>query len=96
MTGDVSTFGKSSKQGAEMALEEWNDKGGVNGQKIEWVVGDSRCDAQEARNQAIKVIEQDKVGFIIGEVCSSASIPVSEVANAKKVLQISPTSTNPQ
>lgn len=95
MTGDVSTYGISSKQGAEMALEEWNAKGGVIGKKIEWVVGDSRCDAQEARNQAVKVIEQDKVKFIIGEVCSSASIPVSEVANEKKVLQISPTSTNP-
>jgi len=95
LTGDVATFGKSSKEGVELAIQEWNDKGGVLGNKIEWVVGDSRCDAQEARNQATKVIEQDKVGFIIGEVCSSASIPVSEVANPKKVLQISPTSTNP-
>lgn len=95
LTGDVATFGKSSKEGSELAIQEWNDKGGVSGSKIEWVVGDSRCDAQEARNQATKVIEQDKVGFIIGEVCSSASIPVSEVANPKKVLQISPTSTNP-
>ncbi len=95
MTGDVATFGKSSKQGVDLAVEEWNAKGGLLGNKIETVSGDSRCDAQEARNQATKVIEQDKVGFIIGEVCSSASIPVSEVANAKKVLQISPTSTNP-
>jgi branched-chain amino acid transport system substrate-binding protein len=95
LTGDVATFGKSSQEGSELAIQEWNEKGGVNGQQIEWVVGDSRCDAQEARNQATKVIEQDKVGFIIGEVCSSASIPVSEVANQKNVLQISPTSTNP-
>jgi len=46
-------------------------------------------------NAANKVIDQDKVHYIVGEVCSSASIPVSEIANAKKVLQISPTSTNP-
>jgi branched-chain amino acid transport system substrate-binding protein len=96
MTGGEATFGKSSKEGAELAIEEWNAKGGVNGMKITTVVGDSRCDAQEARNQATKVIEQDKVKFIIGEVCSSASIPIAEVANAKKVLQISPTSTNPK
>jgi branched-chain amino acid transport system substrate-binding protein len=95
MTGDVATFGLSSKQGSELALEEWNEKGGVNGQQIEWIVGDSRCDAQEAWNQATKVIEQDGVGFIIGEVCSSASIAIAEVANAKNVLQISPASTNP-
>jgi branched-chain amino acid transport system substrate-binding protein len=96
MTGGEATFGKSSKEGAELAIEEWNAKGGVNGLKITTVIGDSRCDAQEARNQAVKVIDQDKVKFIIGEVCSSASIPISEVANPKKVLQISPTSTNPK
>jgi branched-chain amino acid transport system substrate-binding protein len=96
MTGDVATFGKSSQEGAQLAVDEWNAKGGVLGQQIQVIVGDSRCDAQEARNQAVKVIEQDKVQFIIGEVCSSASIPISEVANEKKVLQISPTSTNPK
>ncbi|MCC7352781.1 MAG: ABC transporter substrate-binding protein [Anaerolineae bacterium] len=96
MTGGEATFGKSSKEGVELAVEEWNAKGGINGMKITTVLGDSRCDAQEARNQAVKVIDQDKVKFIIGEVCSSASIPVSEVANPKKVLQISPTSTNPK
>ena len=96
MTGDVATFGASSRDGAVLALEEWNAKGGINGAKIEWVVGDTRCDPQEARNAVNKVTDQDKVQFIVGAVCSSASIPISEVANQKKVLQISPTSTNPK
>ncbi len=96
MTGDVGTFGASTRDGAVLAFEEWNAKGGVLGKKIEWVVADGRCDPQEARNAANKVIDQDKVKFIVGEVCSSASIPVSEVANEKKVVQISPTSTNPK
>jgi branched-chain amino acid transport system substrate-binding protein len=94
MTGDAATFGLSSKEGAELAIKEWNDKGGINGAKIEWVVGDDRCDPQEARNVANKVVTQDKVQFIVGAVCSSASIPVSEVAGPAKVIQISPTSTN--
>ena len=93
MTGDAATFGQSSKEGAELAIKEWNAKGGVNGAKIEWVVGDDRCDPQEARNVANKVVTQDKVQFIVGAVCSSASIPISEVANAAKVIQVSPTST---
>ena len=46
-------------------------------------------------NAANKVINQDKVHYIVGEVCSKASIPISEIANAAKVIQISPTSTNP-
>jgi len=96
MSGDVATFGQSTKEGAELAIKEWNDKGGLLGSKIQWVVADGRCDPQEARNAANKVVTQDKVKFIVGEVCSSASIPVSEVANANKVVQISPTSTNPK
>ena len=96
MSGDVATFGQSTKEGAELAIKEWNAKGGVLGKKIEMVVADGRCDPQEARNAANKVITQDKVKFIMGEVCSSASIPISEVAAANKVLQLSSTSTNPK
>jgi branched-chain amino acid transport system substrate-binding protein len=95
LSGPVPTFGVSTRDGALMAIEEWNAKGGVNGKKIVPVVEDSQCTPDPAVNAANKVIDQDKVSFIIGEVCSKASIPISEIANAKKVIQISPTSTNP-
>jgi branched-chain amino acid transport system substrate-binding protein len=94
LSGPVPTFGVSTRDGALMAIDEWNAKGGVNGQKIVPVVEDSQCTPDPAVNAANKVIDQDKVHYIIGEVCSKASIPVSEIANAKKVIQISPTSTN--
>ena len=94
LSGPVPTFGVSTRDGALMAIEEWNAKGGVNGQKIVPIVEDSQCTPDPAVNAANKVIDQDKVHYIIGEVCSKASIPVSEIANAKKVVQISPTSTN--
>ncbi len=95
MTGDVATYGQSTKEGAELAIKEWNDKGGVLGQKITPIVEDSQCTPDPAVNAANKVINQDKVHYIIGEVCSKASIPISEIANAAHVVQISPTSTNP-
>jgi branched-chain amino acid transport system substrate-binding protein len=94
LSGPVPTFGVSTRDGALMAIEEWNAKGGVNGQKIVPIVEDSQCTPDPAVNAANKVIDQDKAHYIIGEVCSKASIPVSEIANAKKVVQISPTSTN--
>jgi len=94
LSGPVPTFGVSTRDGALLAIEEWNAKGGVLKQKIEPIVEDSQCTPDPAVNAANKVIDQDKVKFIVGEVCSSASIPISEIANAKKVLQISPTSTN--
>ena len=96
MTGPVPTYGQSSREGAELAIQEWNDKGGVLGQQVEWVLEDGGCDGATATDAANKLMDQDKVKFIVGEVCSSASIPVSEIANPKQVLQISPTSTNPQ
>jgi branched-chain amino acid transport system substrate-binding protein len=96
MSGDVATFGESSKNGVMVAIEEWNAKGGVLGRQIEAIVEDSQCSAEPAVSAANKVISQDGVKYIIGEVCSSASIPVSEITAAKGVLQISPTSTNPQ
>ena len=91
LSGDVKTFGESTKNGTMMAIEEAREAG----QEIEVIIGDSKCDAQEAANAANKVIFEDEVKFIIGAVCSSASIPISEIAEANGVLQISPTSTNP-
>jgi branched-chain amino acid transport system substrate-binding protein len=91
LSGDVKTFGESTRDGAMMAIEAAR----AAGWDIEVVVADSKCDAQEAANAANKVIFEDGVQYIIGEVCSSASIPISEIAEANSVLQISPTSTNP-
>jgi branched-chain amino acid transport system substrate-binding protein len=95
LSGPVPTFGVSTRDGALLAIDEWNAKGGVLGQKIEAVVEDSQCTADPAVNAANKVIDQDKVHYIVGEVCSKASIPISEIAEQKGVVQISPTSTNP-
>jgi branched-chain amino acid transport system substrate-binding protein len=95
LTGAVPTFGQSTKEGVELAVKEWNEKGGLLGKQIELIVEDSQCEADPGVNAANKVINQDKVKFIVGEVCSKSSIPVSEVANPAGVIQISPTSTNP-
>ncbi len=92
MSGDVKTFGESSSNGVDLAFDEAR----AEGWEIETVLGDTKCDAQEAANVANKVINENQVSFILGAVCSSSSIPISEIANPSGVLQISPTSTNPQ
>ncbi len=97
LTGSQPTFGVSTRDGALLAIEDYAKahNGGPLGMKITPIVEDSQCSPDPAVNAANKVIDQDKVHYIVGEVCSSASIPVSEIANAKHVVQISPTSTNP-
>jgi branched-chain amino acid transport system substrate-binding protein len=95
LSGKVPTYGASMREGALLALKEWNAKGGVLGKKIKVVVEDSQCAAGPATDAANRVIDEDGVHYIIGEVCSGASIPVSEIANARHVLQISGTSMSP-
>jgi branched-chain amino acid transport system substrate-binding protein len=95
LSGAVPTFGEMTRDGALLAIEEWNADGGVLGMTIVPIVEDSQCTPDPAVNAANKVINQDGVHYIIGEVCSKASIPISEIANPAQVIQISPTSTNP-
>lgn len=92
LTGDVKTFGESTKNGFLMALEKHNNTAG--GYKIESVIADDRNDPTEAVNVATKLITQDKVQAIVGSVTSSATIPISEVTNSKKIVQITSTATN--
>lgn len=95
LSGVAPTFGISTRNGALLAIDEWNAQGGVLGRKISAIVEDSQCGADAAVNAADKVVTLDRVRYLIGEVCSKASIPISEITNAAKVIQISPASTHP-
>ena len=94
LTGPAPSFGQSEKDGIMLAINEWNAKGGVLGQKIVPVVEDGQCDATASVNAANKVINQDKVKFILGETCSGSTIPVTEIANAGKIILMAATATN--
>jgi branched-chain amino acid transport system substrate-binding protein len=94
LSGSVPTFGVSTRNGVLLAVQQWNAKGGVLGKMIAPDVVDSQCQADAAAQAAKKIIGQDGVHYIIGEVCSAASIPVSQIAEANHVVQISPASTN--
>lgn len=92
MTGDVKTFGESTKNGTLLALEQAGNKAGSI--TLQSIVGDDRNDPTEGVNVATKFITQDGVKAIIGSVASKVSIPISEVANANKVLMVTGLSTN--
>ena len=94
ITGPVPTYGDSTVKGITFAMEEWNAKGGVLGKDIELVIEDGACDADSSVNAGNKLIDQDGVNYIIGEVCSSATLPLALISEEAGVLQITPTSTN--
>lgn len=95
ITGQLASFGEQMKRGAEMAVADINAKGGVNGQKIQLIIGDDQCDPKQAVAVANRAA-QEKVAVVIGHFCSGSSIPASDVYKEENILQITPASTNPK
>lgn len=96
LSGQTSSFGESTRDGVKMAVEEINAAGGINGRKIEVVVEDDQGQPQQASTVVTKLINQDKVVAIIGEVASSNSLAAAPRAQEAKVPMITPSSTNPK
>lgn len=85
LSGDSATYGQSSVEGIEMAVEEINNAGGIKGKKIELVKYDNESKESEAATLANKLIAQDKVVAILGPAttgCFTSEIPA---ANKNKI-----------
>jgi branched-chain amino acid transport system substrate-binding protein len=96
LTGQTSSFGQSTKNGIELAVEEINAAGGVNGKKIQLFVEDDQGRPEQAKTVVSKLINQDKVHAVLGEVASTNSLAAAPVAQEAKIPMITPSSTNPQ
>jgi branched-chain amino acid transport system substrate-binding protein len=95
LSGGVASYGNSAADGIELAFEEINKKGGIDGKKLKLVKVDNKSDAAEATNGAIKLISQDQVVAIIGASTSTNTLAQVQVAQDNKVPLITPTGTNP-
>ncbi|MBX7115587.1 MAG: ABC transporter substrate-binding protein [Myxococcaceae bacterium] len=96
LTGSEAAFGISTKNGIALAVEEANAAGGVKGKKLEVRVYDDQSKPEEAANATTRLITQDKVKVVLGEVASSNSLAMAPIAQEKKVPMITPSSTNPK
>ena len=95
LTGDQATFGISTRNGVMLAVEEANAAGGVKGKTLEVRVYDSQGKPAEAANAVTRLISQDHVVVILGDVASSNSLAMAPRAQAAGVPMITPSSTNP-
>lgn len=95
MTGAQAKMGADFRNAVNLAVEEWNAKGGVLGKKIEILIGDDQADPKQAVAVANKHVNGGAVG-IIGHFNSSCSIPASDIYNRAGIPMITPASTNPQ
>ncbi|MCX7978351.1 MAG: ABC transporter substrate-binding protein, partial [Bdellovibrionaceae bacterium] len=95
MTGNDATFGISTDKGVRMAIDEVNQAGGVKGKKIKLITVDTQGKTEEAAAAVTRLIKQDKVIAILGEVASSRSKAAAPIAQKAGIPMISPSSTNP-
>jgi branched-chain amino acid transport system substrate-binding protein len=93
MTARYARFGEELSRGAELAVRDVNERGGVNGQKLKLLIADDACDPKLAVEVAEELARQGVV-FVDGHFCSGASIPASRVYRDKGVLMITPGSVN--
>jgi branched-chain amino acid transport system substrate-binding protein len=95
LSGRTSSFGQSTKNGVEMAADEINKAGGINGRTVQIITEDDQGEPNKAATVVTKLINQDKVQALLGEVASSNSLAAAPKAQEAKVPMISPSSTNP-
>jgi len=95
MTGQYAESGKSFKEGVELAIEAINNAGGINGHKIELIVGDSQGDPKIAKRVAREFTENQKIIAEIGDFTSSCSLAAQPVYHRAGMVQLSPTTSHP-
>ena len=95
VTGPGETYGTVAVQAKQMAADEINAAGGINGKTIELIVEDSKCGAQDAITAFKKLTEVDGVKIILGTSCSGAMLGAAPLAEEAGVVLFSGLATNP-
>lgn len=96
MTGSEASFGRSTDKGIRLAIDAQNAAGGVKGKKIVLLTEDDEGKPEEAAAVVKKLITQDKVMALLGEVASTRSLFAAPIAQEAKIPMVSPSSTNPK
>ncbi|HXT06298.1 MAG TPA: ABC transporter substrate-binding protein [Roseiarcus sp.] len=91
LTGTYAAFGKNESIGCQLAVEEINAKGGILGRQAQLIIEDSTSgDAGTAVQKSRKLIDSDRVNFLLGNVNSALALAMAGVSNEKGVLHIDP------
>lgn len=92
VTGDAAIYGEAVKNGAELAVKEINEAGGINGAKIEFNFQDDEADAEKAVN-AYNTLKDWGMQALLGTVTSAPCVAVGEVAQADNMFLLTPSGT---
>ena len=92
-SGDNAMYGEGAKNGMELAVEEINNNGGIDGKKIELVSYDTKGDATEAVNAYSRLRDQDGVVAVVGPVLSGEALAIKDMAKEDNMPILTPTGT---
>lgn len=95
LSGNVASYGSSIGLGAELAVKEINDAGGIDGKKIELIKVDNKSENSEATAAAIKLATQDKVVAMMSPATSGNTIATVQIANDNKIPLVGAAATAP-
>ncbi len=96
LTGGTATFGQSTDKGVQLALDEINKAGGVLGKPIKVIVEDTQSKPETSKTAVVKLIKQDRVVALLGEIASSRTLAAAPEAQRSQVPLVTPGSTNPE
>src|SRR4030095_15742382 len=96
LTGTTATFGISTKNGIDMAVDDLNKAGGLLGKKVRVIVEDDQGKPEEAQTVVTKLITKDQAAAILGEVASSRTMAAAPAAQQNGIPLIAPSSTTPK
>jgi len=95
LTGNVANYGKSMLSGFELAVEELNKAGGIDGKQVKIVTADNKSEPSESGNAATKLVTQNKVVAVVGPATSGCVAAEEPVLTANKIPLIAPCATAP-
>ena len=95
LTGAGETYGTVASEAKQMAADEINAAGGINGRTLDLVVEDSQCTAKDAITAYNKLTDVEGVKIILGTSCSSAMLGAAPLAEADGVILFSGLASNP-
>jgi branched-chain amino acid transport system substrate-binding protein len=92
-SGDLASYGIPTVHAAEIVVKAINEKGGINGRKVELLVEDDACKPELATNAATKLVSEG-VNLVLGHICSGATKAALKIYLDSKIIVMSPSATN--
>ncbi|MBW2969893.1 ABC transporter substrate-binding protein, partial [Candidatus Woesearchaeota archaeon] len=96
MTGDGAAYGEPLSRQLQLAVDELNAAGGIDGKQVEIKLEDSKCNPKDGATAAQKLVDVDKVKVIFGGACSGETLGAAPIVEQAKVVMIAPSATSPK